>query len=73
MQPVQDQGRVVVGTVKAFQGLAIGAQGKAEKLLDGVNGVAAQLTKAQALFATAFGDIKNCATIPGCEDIRVSP
>ncbi len=61
-----------MNTVKGFQTLAIGAQGEAQKLLDDVNGVVTQLTKAQTLFATAFGDIKNCGTIPGCEDIRVS-
>ncbi len=73
MQPVQDQGKIVVDTVKNFQGLAIGAQDEAQKLVNGLEGVVTQLTKAQALFATAFGDIKNSVTIPGCEDIRVSP
>ncbi len=62
----------MVDTVKNFQGLAIGAQGEAQKLLDDVNGVVTQLTKAKTHFATAFRGITDCDKIPGCEDIRVS-
>ncbi len=72
MEPVQDQGQVVVNTVKNFQGLAVTARKEAQNLLKGVDGVVKQLAVAQEQFAAAFKKIPNCDSTDPCKTINVS-